>query len=346
VIGRLTYGFRFGFEIIAHLETARHRHSGFNPGVSIPRKIKASLRKQAFMSRPGFAMPSAAGIALVLFLLPAAALCQAPAAKAPSTAPAVPASAAQASTPQADPNSAFLAKASSLYYSTNKVGLTGFDCAVHPDWANIFKTVSKGASTDDSEKPVALLNSVKITIHARLTGAGSGLDWTPDTSKAPTDQNSIDLLDHMHQATSQTLQGFLQFWTPFVNGSVIPDSSAGIEITKTSTGHTIHAMDGSTSLTETLDESNLLKQFDVEMGGAKISFDPSYKPTPNGLLVSTFAATILPPGATPAQQQKMNVGVEYQTVNGFEVPRTLSMDVVGTGTFSFTFDGCTVNPAQ
>jgi hypothetical protein len=129
-----------------------------------------------------------------------------------------------------------------------------------------------------------------------------------------------------------------------VNGSVIPDSSAGIEITKTPTGHTIHAMDGPTSLTEVLDADNVLKQFNVEMGGAKISFEPSYKPTPKGLLVSAFAATILPPGATPDKAQKMNVGVEYQTVNGFLVPQTLSMDVVGTGTFSFTFDGCTVNP--
>ncbi len=179
-----------------------------------------------------------------------------------------------------------------------------------------------------------------------MTGAGSGLDWTPDTSVPPTDQDSIDLLDHMHQATAQTLQGFLQFWTPFVNGSVIPDSTKGIEVTKTATGHTIHAMDGATSLTEVLDEGNVLKQFNVEMGGAKIAFDPTYKPTPNGLLVSAFAATIQPPGATPAQQQKMNVNVEYQTVKGFLLPQSLSMDVVGTGTFSFKFDGCTVNPAQ
>ena len=297
------------------------------------------------MSRPGFAMPFAAGFALVLSLLPAAALAQASSSAAPSKAPAAPASPGQAAA-QADANAAFLTKASSLYYSTTKQGLTGFDCTVHPDWANIFKTVTKGAASADAEKSVALLNSVKVTIHARLTGPGSGMDWTPDTSVPPSGQDSIDLLDHMHQATGQTLQGFLQFWTPFVNGSVIPDSSTGIEITKTATGHTIHAVDGTTSLTEVLDEGNVLKQFNVEMGGAKISFEPTYKPTPNGLLVSRFAASILPPGGTSAQQQKMNVGVEYQTVKGFLVPHTLSMDVVGTGTFSFTFDGCTVNPAQ
>jgi hypothetical protein len=286
------------------------------------------------MFRHGFAMPIAAGIALVVSFLPPTAPGQASPTKAPPAAPA-------AST---DANAAFLTKASSLYYSTTKQGLTGFDCTVHPDWADIFKTVTKGAPPAADDKPVALLNAVKITIHARMTGPGSGMDWNPPDPTAPPDQESIEMLDHMHQATGQTLQGFLQFWTPFVNGSVIPDSPAGIEITKTATGHTLHAMDGSTSLTEVLDSGNVLKQFNVEMSGAKIDFDPTYKPTPNGLLVSAFAATIQAPGATADKAQKMNVGVEYQTVKGFLIPGKLSMDVVGTGKFTFTFDGCTVNP--
>jgi len=291
------------------------------------------------MFTPGFATPFVTGIALAVSLLSASALGQTSSSTAASAAQA-----GQTSTAQPDPNAAFLAEASSLYYSTTRQGLTGFDCAVHPDWANIFKAVEKTTPAVASEKPVALLNSVKVTIHARLTGPGSGLDWAPPDPTGPPDPESIDLLDQMHQSTARTLQGFLQFWTPLVNGSVIPGSSAGIEITKTPTGHTIHAMDGTTSLTEVLDEEGVLKQFRVDMGRAKISFDPSYKPTPNGLLVSSFAALIQPPGATPEQQQKMNVGVEYQTVKGFLIPRTLSMDVVGTGTFSFTFDGCTVNP--
>jgi len=279
------------------------------------------------------------GIALVVSLLPATGHCQTP----PATTAPPPAAAAQP-----DPNAAFLAKASSLYYSTTKQGLTGFDCTVHPDWANIFKTVEKKSTatpTDQAadEKNIALLNSVKITLHARLTGPGSGLDWTPGTM-APQDADSVEMLDHEHEATGKTLQGFLQFWIPFVNGSVIPETSAGIDVEKTETGHTLHAVDGSTTITEVLDSGYILKQFNVEMQGAKIAFNPTYKPTPNGLLVSGFAARIQPPGATLEQQQKIDVGVEYQTVSGFLIPRTLTMAVVGTGTFSFKFDGCTVNP--
>ncbi len=295
------------------------------------------------MHRPSFATPFVIGIALAVSLLPAFALGQTAQATAPAATQAAPASGDQVPAAQPDPNAAFLAKASSLYYSTTKQGLTGFDCAVHPDWANIFKTVLKGTPSAGDDKLVALLNSAKITIHARLTGPGSGLDWAPGKVALP-DPDSLELIEYMHQSTGQAFQTFTQFWTPFVNGSVIPGSNSGVEVKKTETGHTIHTMDGTASITEVLDEDNVVKRFNVETGGAKIAFEPSFKPTPNGLLVSNFAARIQPPGATPEQEQKMNVGVEYQTVKGFLIPRTLSMDVVGTGTFAFTFDGCTVNP--
>ncbi len=42
----------------------------------------------------------------------------------------------------------------------------------------------------------------------------------------------------------------------------------------------------------------------------------------------------------------MKIGVDYQTVNGFLIPGHLTMDIIGTGLFNFTFDTCTTNPKQ
>ena len=80
------------------------------------------------------------------------------------------------------------------------------------------------------------------------------------------------------------------------------------------------------------------------MNGTSIKFSPSYTPTPQGLLVNKFVAHIQPTGAAPGQAQEMKVGVEYQPVNGLTIPSSLNMEVVGTGVFKFTFDGCTTNP--
>ena len=40
----------------------------------------------------------------------------------------------------------------------------------------------------------------------------------------------------------------------------------------------------------------------------------------------------------------MHVGIDYQTMDGFYIPSRLNMEVVGTGIFNFTMDGCKVNP--
>ena len=67
--------------------------------------------------------------------------------------------------------------------------------------------------------------------------------------------------------------------------------------------HTIPAHQGDTELTEVFSSDLVLEQFNVNMSGTSIKFAPSYKPTPNGLLVSGFKAYVLPAG-TPLTRPK------------------------------------------
>lgn len=387
---------------------------------------------------------------------------------------------------QPDPDIQWLAKTSKLYYSSAKAGLTGFNCAVHPDWHTLIVSATKGAVVAEDDPRIALLNSVKITLHARMRG-GTTIEWVLDTAangqqphpaksttttqqqrpaatrkyravtredglscsfsqdlsismsstatgsasasanhftctdkagkdveialisrdpnvnvvakdgqiairskqfgtifrgneegtfdtyemtdvqigqlKAflglpktvapvpqptspgkPLDQDSTDLLENMHRSVQQTLEGFMQFWGPFFENTVVPDSTEGLDITHTPTVHTIHAKQGDTELTEVFSSDLLLEQFNVVMSGATIKFVPAYKPSPQGLLVNGFEAHILPGSGASAPPQNMKVGIEYQPVGALTVPAKLNMDVIGTGTFNFTFDGCSTNP--
>lgn len=251
-------------------------------------------------------------------------------------------SGSQATKPISDKE--WLANTSKLYYSSAKAGLTGFDCAVHPDWQALFVSANMGAAAPGDDPRIALLKTVKVTVHARMKG-GSTIDWVANTSAdKPLDQNSTDLLEGLHQKVEQTLEGFLQFWSPFMENTVIPDSTEGLEITHTPTVHTIRAKQGATALTEVFSNDLVLEQFNVDLSGTSIKFAPSYKPTPQGLLVNGFVAHILPAGSTSEQEQVMKVGIEYKTADGLTIPSQLNMEVVGTGNFNYAFDGCTTNP--
>ncbi len=253
-----------------------------------------------------------------------------------------------AGTPPAGPtdDNAWLARTGSLYYSTARAGLNGFDCAVHPDWRALFTTASPGTEVSENDAHVALLNSVKIALHAHMQG-GSTMDWSQQTNPdKPLDEASNQMLAKMHAATEQTLEGFLQFWTPFVDGSVVPDSAQGLTITHTDTRHTIHAEQGDMALTETFSSDLLLENFDVDMKNVSIKFRPAYQSTGQGLLVKSFQAHVQPAGVGASQAQDMHVEIEYQTLDGFPIPAKLNMDVANSGNFHFVLDGCTVSRLQ
>ena len=93
------------------------------------------------------------------------------------------------------------------------------------------------------------------------------------------------------------LEGFLQFWSPFMEVTVVPPKADGLEITHGPTSHTIHAKQGSTELTEIFNSNLVLEHFNVTLAGTSIKFSPTFEPTPQGLLVKTFAAEIMPAGS-------------------------------------------------
>ena len=293
------------------------------------------------MQKPSFVSPLRLLAALLVICLLAAAHAQSPSAQpAPATPPA--AQPAKVS-PALQANNELLGKAAALYYSTTKAGLSGFDCAIHSDWRATFASVDKGTEMPADDPRLAMLNAIKIALHARLKG-GSTVEWTPPAADPsnPIDPDSATMLDGMHQAADQTLNGFLQFWTPFVNGSVIPDSADGMEITPTPEGgYKVYGEQGGTKLTEIFDKGLVLQQFNVDLNGTKIAFSPTFKSTEKGLLVTKFLAHIAPAGA-PEQAQEMHVTVEYQIVDGMQIPAKIGMEVVNSATLNFTLDGCTV----
>jgi hypothetical protein len=277
---------------------------------------------------------------LAFCLMAAAVATQAQNSQASPSASEHPAS--QAAT-KPNPDHELLAKASSLYYSTARAGLNSFSCEVHPDWRGIILSTQAGSAVAADDPRVVLLKSVKITLHGNPKG-GSTIDWNPAPNpEKPLDEDSTKMLNAMRDGTNQILKGFLQAWAPFVDGSVIPADSEGLEITHTEKGHTIHGDVSGTSFTELLDDSLILQHFDVVSGGAIVNFVPTYKPTEKGLLISSFHAHIQPPGVQPDQAQEMNVEIDYQTLHGFPIPAKILVAIANTGTFNFTFDGCTVN---
>jgi hypothetical protein len=239
---------------------------------------------------------------------------------------------------------AMLARVAKLYYSTKSAGLTGFDCTVHPDWLKLIQSSETGSTVTENSQDVMLLKSIAISLHARMNGS-SALEWVqPSNASKPLDQASAETIDQMHRGIEETLVGFMQFWTPFVDGSVVPPNGRGIEIRHTASGLILHMKQPDAEVTEVFSNELILKEFKVVTGGKMIALKPSYDSSDDGLLVSRFVAHIGPQNASGTEVQEMHVEIYYQTIGDFPIPSRLNVEVVGTGTFDFKLDNCRVNP--
>lgn len=239
-----------------------------------------------------------------------------------------------------------LARAANLYYSTKAAGLNGFDCAIHPDWRSLIQSSVKNATVSDHDPNVLTLENVMLTLHARLNGQ-SKLDWTlPPATAKPADRATTDLLEQMHKGTEQAIQGFMQFWTPFVDGSIVPARSNGIQVLRTDGGITILMRQPGANVTEIYSKEMILQRVNLITDASAVDLSPSYVSTDKGLLVSRFVARIRKKGAPSEKTQEMHVEIYYQQVGGFSLPSRLNVEVVGTGVFNFEMDGCRVNPAD
>ena len=251
--------------------------------------------------------------------------------------------AGRAQTPSTNPpsnaNNEWLAQAAKLYYSSSKAGFKGYDCALHPNWQALYSSKSSGSLSAADTSAVALLNSVKIALHARMD-SGSIVDWNPPAQQLDTTQTA--LLGQMHDALNQMVQGFMQFWTPFVESQVVPDSSDGLEMTATADGGMkIHVATQQVEVNEVFDSGHILRQYGVIMSGTKVDVTPTYSPSDHGLLISHFHALIQAKDE-PQKAQEMNVDVAYQWLEGFPIPATLDMDVKGVAGLNIAFENCTV----
>jgi hypothetical protein len=250
-------------------------------------------------------------------------------------------------------NDALLAKAATLYYSAAKAtpahgALESFQCAVQPEWPALLSAIDKAtgqAPAPPNDPRLALLTPITVSVHAEINGR-STLDWNqPANTAQPLDADSTEMLDRAHQTVEHALAGFFQFWTPFINGTIIPQSSKGIDVVKTASGVSLRAELRDQKLNEVFSPDMTLKEFNVSMSGVLIRFEPAFDSTPEGLLVKSFDAHIQLPGTPPPPEHRMNVMLDYQTVQGYELPAHLSLDITGTGRAAFDFSGCTVQSA-
>ena len=241
---------------------------------------------------------------------------------------------AQAQT--ASPAAAFR-KARALYYTPVDKGLRGFGCDVGFDWKQ-FMEKANSASVQDTDERLAYLRGIKLTISDDLN-VGGQLQWAAPTTAPDASEQSIAQIRSGMQAM---WSGFFQSWNGFFTGDLVAlgDTQTTVERTNSGGFHVFTTQNGKVA-EEFFDRNLVLLSLHVSTPTLDSNLTPIFVDSAQGRLVTDLNSVVRqPPNAAGTT---VDMKVQYATVNGFQLPSALQINVGGTTAFDFALSNCTVN---
>lgn len=216
------------------------------------------------------------------------------------------------------------------FYHPDK--LNEITCDVSGDWPAMFKTLNV-------TPPAPRMQAIH-DLKTRYTAARNKIpeltfDWTggpPDTK------------DQFETGMKQMISGFYQsYWTvmaaaPMTSGSEIR------KIEPQTDGTTrLYESDKDSKVVITLDKNHAPTQYDFDTPVAKGEFDLQYVPSPNPVPGDLRRISSLHINSKIGESSfNVVIGMTYQAVDEFFVPRSVNYEIVGAYSIALEFSGCSV----
>jgi hypothetical protein len=226
-----------------------------------------------------------------------------------------------------------LLAAKARYYNLQSIGVKGFGCDVDVDWNSLFASAAgKEPAADDPM--MKYLQAARLSFTNDLRGKGK-VEWA---LKGVPPEGKEKAADELRSSLKQTLEGFLQAWTPFLNGDVIPQSPKTLKATPT--GYVIDDGKENDVSEEVLDKDMTVKHLTAKTEALVVEMDSTFTSSPSGLLLTQMDATYQQPPTNPPTPLVMKT--TFEPVDNFQLPATLTVIIPNVVTFKMRFTGCTV----
>ena len=224
------------------------------------------------------------------------------------------------------------------YYTPTTSGLRSYHCEVTANWSEMLGHLSGGTVTPDNPF-ITYLNSTHLFVDDDLHGAGH-LVWAA-TGVLPAELQTQG--DQFRDGIQKMFAGYFSSWDAYLNGTMVPPP-AGLTLSRTPSGFMAREKAVTSETEITFDPHWLLLKAHVVQTEADTVAVPTYKSTPEGLLITDVESTITnPPSPQPT---RLAIHTDYQRVDGFSLPAHIRFDLHNAGQFDFDLKGCTVERLQ
>ena len=236
---------------------------------------------------------------------------------------------AMAQTTAAD--DALLAKTRALYDAPFTRDLVSFDCAVQFDWKQHFVAFA-GAVPPEMLPAVERLQKLQHRVLVDRSGA------SVSTIPAAPDLAAVDHAAQLEQVLTTLVSGGFSAWLPFATDVILPVPPTQFTFEKAGAAYKL-SMDGSDVAATLLLEPDLRLTSMVSRLPQPMRLTTEFIPGPNGFLLKSMkTGSTTDAGAGDAAEATF--AFTYQTVQGFQLPASVTITPATNEAWSYTLNGC------
>ena len=232
----------------------------------------------------------------------------------------------------------FLNKAYQSYYSLKHEGMTGFQCNMTPNWKDLLAE-SRKSNPAKVDEAIKTLKQIVFLVNVTAEGEAKVLH---NEVPSENDQQAKGL-SQIYSGMEQMTTGFFQTWSSFVVTPALPTPGADFQLEGTGSGYRLTYNDGSADVVTTIGKDFEISQLKISTKEFVSTLEPQFKKTAKGLLLSGYHGDYQDIGS--ADKTDLHVNLDYQDVEGLQLPRTLNLKgTYGPTPFAVevTFSGCHV----
>ncbi|HEX7286801.1 MAG TPA: hypothetical protein VF532_11510 [Candidatus Angelobacter sp.] len=216
-------------------------------------------------------------------------------------------------------------QARAAYYSLRERGLTEFQANIKPTWEVVLKEQMQ-SDPEGAQAGLKLLNSLHFVMSLDSAGkvtVNHSADAPPPNERVASGFNDI------YAGMDKAVTGFFDSWSPFMLTSPFPEVEGEYQLEDQGGEYRLSYKDGSADVVTMMNKDFTITMIKVTSPEFLSTFRPVFARTARGFILSGYSADYQPrlgPGVVA-----LKVQLEYQEVNGLQLPRKLSLDSVYDG---------------
>ena len=209
-----------------------------------------------------------------------------------------------------------LRNAQQKYYNLKRAGLIEFESNVQPNWDVVLGPQSSATT-------LKLLNAIHFSMGIDSQSTFRMFHRTDDYAAI---QKAAGTLNPIYQGMYDAVSRFISTWSIFTLTSPFPDLDSECEIEQTTDQIRFSRKEQNNHVTTVTNRDFSVIEITVVGEGFTASLKPMLETTATGYLLKGYTGDYRTP--TGARETLLKVSVDYQEINGLQLPRKVYVDIV------------------